>query len=100
MKVPTVPHHEIEAKLGGGQILRIKSHNARRNAKLYAPSLESLLSIKFSLYAQRHCADGFYIVSHQDAESLKRPHGRWARSILWPKRVPFDLAKRTGGIFG
>lgn len=83
-----------------GVVLRIKSHNARHNASSVAPSLRSLLSIKFALYGKHHAADGFYCVTPEDAKKLKKQTSRWSRSITWPKCIPADLATRKGGIFG
>lgn len=88
------------ALLNLGVVIRIKSHNARRNTADRAPSLRGLLSIKWALWGRHHAADGYYSVSEQDAERLRAEHGRWSRSVSFPKRVPADLAHRTGGIFG
>lgn len=91
-----------KAKELGGVIVKVKSHNARENmVRLLGSScICGLISIKWVLYSSHSAADGYFLITAMATELLKKQNSRWSRSISYPKKVPLDLDKRIGGIFG
>lgn len=98
-KLVFVPASEINNKLGG-VVIKIKSHRARENAVRLLGGMKGLKSIRWVLYAQHAAAEGYYLISAMDVETLKKETSRWISSVSFPKKVPADLDFSSGGIFG
>lgn len=99
-KISLAPASEVAEHLGGGVIVKVKSHRARDNMVRLLGGTTSLISTKWVLYGRNSAADSFHLITAMGAEQLKKLNSRWVNSISYPKKVPADLDIRRGGLFG
>lgn len=95
--VQYIPVSTLESKLNG-VILKVNSHKAREALEKLAPSLTPLRSLKWSLHAKAHAAQGFYLISNEDYNN--KLNSRKIKSVVRPTKIPGDLKTwERGGLF-